>query len=96
MPYVSNRWLGGTLTNNETISKSIKKLEDLEESLKDKNTENLSKKEILTIRRAYEKLDRGLGGIREMKKLPDAIFIIDVSLIYIGYYNIGINIKVFL
>jgi small subunit ribosomal protein S2 len=79
MPYVSNRWLGGTLTNNETISKSIKKLEDLEESLKDKNTENLSKKEILTIRRAYEKLDRGLGGIREMKKLPDAIFIIDVN-----------------
>jgi len=79
MPYVSNRWLGGTLTNNETISKSIKKLEDLEESLKDKNTENLSKKEILTLRRAYEKLDRGLGGIREMKKLPDAIFIIDVN-----------------
>ena len=79
MPYVSNRWLGGTLTNNETISKSIKKLEDLEESLKEKNTENLSKKEILTLRRAYEKLDRGLGGIREMKKLPDAIFIIDVN-----------------
>ena len=79
MPYVSNRWLGGTLTNNETISRSIKKLEDLEESLKDKNTENLSKKEILTLRRSYEKLDRGLGGIREMKKLPDAIFIIDVN-----------------
>ena len=79
MPYVSNRWLGGTLTNNETISKSIKKLEDLEQSLKDENTENLSKKEILTLRRAYKKLDRGLGGIRDMKKLPDAIFIIDVN-----------------
>ena len=79
MPYVSNRWLGGTLTNNETISKSIKKLEDLEQSLKDENTENLNKKEILTLRRAYEKLDRGLGGIRNMKKLPDAIFIIDVN-----------------
>ena len=79
MPYVSNRWLGGTLTNNETISKSIKKLEDLEQSLKAENTENLSKKEILTLRRAYEKLDRGLGGIRSMKKLPDAIFIIDVN-----------------
>ena len=79
MPYVSNRWLGGTLTNNETISKSIKKLEDLEESLKDKNTENLSKKEILTLSRAYEKLDTSLGGIRAMKKLPDAIFIIDVN-----------------
>ena len=79
MPYVSNRWLGGTLTNNETISKSIKKLEDLEESLKEKNTENLTKKEILTLNRAYEKLDRSLGGIRSMKKLPDAIFIIDVN-----------------
>ena len=79
MPYVSNRWLGGTLTNNETISKSIKKLEDLEESLKEENTENLTKKEILTLRRAYEKLDRSLGGIRNMKKLPDAIFIIDVN-----------------
>jgi small subunit ribosomal protein S2 len=79
MPYVSNRWLGGTLTNNETISKSIKKLEDLEESLKEKNTENLIKKEILTMKRAFEKLDRSLGGIRSMKKLPDAIFIIDVN-----------------
>jgi len=79
MPYVANRWLGGTLTNNETISKSIKKLEDLEESLKEKNTENLTKKEILTLRRAYEKLDRSLGGIRNMNKLPDAIFIIDVN-----------------
>ena len=79
MPYVSNRWLGGTLTNNETISKSIKKLEDLEQSLKAENMENLSKKEILTLRRDYEKLDRGLGGIRNMKKLPDAIFIIDVN-----------------
>jgi len=79
MPYVSNRWLGGTLTNNETISKSIKKLENLEESLKQKNSEHLSKKEVLTLNRAYEKLDRSLGGIRSMKKLPDAIFIIDVN-----------------
>ena len=79
MPYVSNRWLGGTLTNNETISKSIKKLEDLEQSLEPKNTEGLNKKEILTLRRAFEKLDRGLGGIRRMKNLPDAIFIIDVN-----------------
>ena len=79
MPYVANRWLGGTLTNNETISKSIKKLEDLEQSLEAKNTEGLTKKEILILRRAYEKLDRGLGGLRNMKKLPDAIFIIDVN-----------------
>ena len=63
----------------EAVSKSIKKLEDLEELLKDENTENLNKKEILTMKRAYEKLERGLGGIRNMNKLPDAIFIIDVN-----------------
>ena len=76
MPYVSNRWLGGALTNNKTIAQSIKKLEDLEISLKD---ENLSKKEALTIRRASEKLNRSLGGIRSMNRLPDVIFIIDVN-----------------
>ena len=63
----------------EAISKSIKKLEDLEELLKDENIENLNKKEILTMKRAYAKLERGLGGIRNMNKLPDAIFIIDVN-----------------
>jgi small subunit ribosomal protein S2 len=63
----------------EAISKSIKKLEDLEELLKDENIENLNKKEILTLKRAYAKLERGLGGIRNMNKLPDAIFIIDVN-----------------
>jgi small subunit ribosomal protein S2 len=79
MPYVSNRWLGGTLTNNETIAQSIKKLEELEVSLEDENIENLTKKEALTIRRAFEKLNRSLGGIRSMNRLPDAIFIIDVN-----------------
>mgnify|MGYP003322871234 CR=1 FL=1 len=77
--FMNHRWLGGTLTNNQTISKSIKKLEVIEESLKDENTNNLSKKEILTLSRAYQKLDKGLGGIRDMKKIPDAIFIIDVN-----------------
>ena len=79
MPYVSNRWLGGTLTNNKTISKSIKKLENLEEALKEENTQGLSKKEVLTLTRSHEKLEKGLGGIRNMKKLPDAIFIVDVN-----------------
>jgi len=79
MPYVSNRWLGGTLTNNETIAQSIKKLEELENSLKDENIDNVTKKEALTIRRAFEKLNRSLGGIRSMNRLPDAIFIIDVN-----------------
>ena len=63
MPYVSNRWLGGTLTNNMTISKSIKKMEDIEESLKDENTRALTKKEVLTLRRSFEKLEKGLGCI---------------------------------
>ena len=79
MPYVSNRWLGGTLTNNKTISKSIKKLENLEEALKEENTQGLSKKEVLTLTRSHQKLEKGLGGIRNMKKLPDAIFIVDVN-----------------
>ena len=79
MPYVSNRWLGGTLTNNMTISKSIKKMEALEESLKDENINSLTKKEVLTLKRSFEKLEKGLGGIREMKKLPDALFVIDVN-----------------
>ena len=79
MPYVSNRWLGGTLTNNETIAQSIKKLEELEISLKDEKIVNLTKKEALTTRRAFEKLNRSLGGIRSMNRLPDAIFIIDVN-----------------
>ena len=79
MPYVSNRWLGGTLTNNKTISQSIKKLENLEEALKEENTLGLTKKEVLTLTRSHEKLEKGLGGIRNMKKLPDAIFIVDVN-----------------
>ena len=79
MPYVSNRWLGGTLTNNKTISNSIKKLENIEEALKEENTQGLTKKEVLTLTRAHEKLEKGLGGIRNMKKLPDAIFVVDVN-----------------
>ena len=79
MPYVSNRWLGGTLTNNKTISQSIKKLENLEEALKEENIQGLTKKEVLTLTRSHEKLEKGLGGIRNMKKLPDAIFIVDVN-----------------
>ena len=79
MPYVSNRWLGGTLTNNKTISNSIKKLENLEEALKEENTQGLTKKEVLTLTRSHDKLEKSLGGIRNMKKLPDAIFVVDVN-----------------
>jgi len=77
MPYVDNRWLGGMLTNFKTVKLSIKRLNDLEVSLAEPG--RLSKKETLTVQREIDKLNRSLGGIREMGGLPDAIFIIDVG-----------------
>ncbi len=77
MPYVDNRWLGGMLTNYKTVKQSIKRLNDLEASLAEPG--RLSKKEILTVQREVDKLNRSLGGIREMGGLPDALFIIDVG-----------------
>jgi small subunit ribosomal protein S2 len=77
MPYVDNRWLGGMLTNFKTVKQSIKRLNDLEASLAEPG--RLSKKEILTVQREADKLNRSLGGIREMGGLPDALFIIDVG-----------------
>jgi len=77
MPYVRNRWLGGTLTNFETISKRIKRMDEIEEMEKNGVFENLPKKEVLGIQNEYEKLNYNMGGIRQMKRLPDALFIID-------------------
>ena len=77
MPYVDNRWLGGMLTNFKTVKQSIKRLSDLEAQLAEPG--RLSKKEVLTVQREVDKLNRSLGGIREMGGLPDAIFIIDVG-----------------
>ena len=77
MPYVDNRWLGGMLTNFKTVKQSIKRLNDLEASLAEPG--RLSKKENLTVQREVDKLNRSLGGIREMGGLPDALFIIDVG-----------------
>ena len=77
MPYVNHRWLGGMLTNFKTVKQSIKRLNDLEASLAEPG--RLSKKEILTVQREVDKLNRSLGGIREMGGLPDALFIIDVG-----------------
>jgi len=77
MPYVDNRWLGGMLTNFKTVKQSIKRLNELEASLAEPG--RLSKKEILTVQREVDKLNRSLGGIREMGGLPDALFIIDVG-----------------
>ena len=77
MPYVDNRWLGGMLTNFKTVKQSIKRLNDLEAKLAEPG--RLSKKETLTVQREVDKLNRSLGGIREMGGLPDALFIIDVG-----------------
>ena len=75
--YVNHRWLGGMLTNWKTITGSIKRLKELDGRLSG-NIEGLTKKEILMLTRDKEKLDRALGGIREMGGLPDMIFVIDV------------------
>jgi small subunit ribosomal protein S2 len=78
MFHVNTRWLGGMLTNFQTIKASIDRLKKLEEMIEDPNTaEVFTKKEILNLTREREKLDASLGGIKQMRKLPDAIFVID-------------------
>ncbi len=78
-PYVDHRWLGGMLTNYKTIRGSIKKLRDLETQAQDGTFDRMTKKEALIRRRAMEKLERSIGGIKEMGGLPDALFVIDVD-----------------
>ncbi|MEM9302290.1 MAG: 30S ribosomal protein S2 [Pseudomonadota bacterium] len=84
MPHVSHRWLGGMLTNYRTVKQSIKRLEEIEEMEKDGTFERLTKKEVLQLTREHDKLEKSLGGIRNMNGLPDALFLIDV-----GYENIA-------
>lgn len=79
MPYVSNRWLGGMLTNYKTIRTSIKNLRDLEIQSQDGTFTRLTKKEALMRTREMEKLERSIGGIKDMGGLPDALFVIDVD-----------------
>jgi small subunit ribosomal protein S2 len=78
-PFVDHRWLGGMLTNFKTVKISIKRLRDMEIMVQDGSLEKLSKKEQLTFQRELVKLDRSLGGIKEMNGLPDALFVIDVG-----------------
>ena len=78
-PFVDHRWLGGMLTNFKTVKVSIKRLRDMELMVQDGSLEKLSKKEQLTFQREMVKLDRSLGGIKEMNGLPDALFVIDVG-----------------
>jgi len=79
MPYVSHRWLGGMLTNYRTIRDSVKRLKQLESMQEDGSIAHLVKKEVLQLTRERDKLEKSLGGIKEMKNLPDALFVVDVS-----------------
>jgi len=79
MPYVNHRWLGGMLTNYKTIRGSIKRLKELETQEADGTFRRLTKKEALMLTRAKEKLERSIGGIKDMGGLPDALFVIDVE-----------------
>ncbi len=79
MPFVTERWLGGMLTNFSTIRKSLKKLSSLEKLMKDEAYMNLAKRERLMKQREREKLERVLGGIAELNRLPAALFIIDIK-----------------
>ena len=84
-PFVDYRWLGGMLTNYKTVKQSIKRLKEMEQMLQDGTMERLAKKEQLHYQREMEKLNRSLGGIKDMNGLPDALFVIDV-----GYQKIAV------
>ena len=75
--YVNERWLGGMLTNFKTIQSRIKRLKDIERMAEDGTFDVLPKKEVIELKKEWEKLEKNLGGIKEMKKIPDAIFIVD-------------------
>ncbi len=86
MPYVNQRWLGGMMTNFKTVKQSIKRLKELESMAEDGSFDRLSKKEALGLKRESVKLNRSLGGIKDMSSLPDALFVVDV-----GHENIAVN-----
>ena len=85
-PYVDYRWLGGMLTNFKTVKGSIKRLKDMDAMVADGSLERLSKKEQLMYTREREKLERSLGGIKDMGGIPDALFVIDV-----GFHKIAVT-----
>ena len=79
LPYIDKRWLGGTLTNWKTIRGSVRRLLDIEEMITSGRINKLSKKEALDITKEHEKLSASVGGIKDMKGLPDALFVVDVN-----------------
>ncbi|WP_323017512.1 30S ribosomal protein S2 [Castellaniella sp.] len=85
MPYVDSRWLGGMMTNFKTVKTSIKRLKDMEAQQAEGVTEHMSKKEALMFERELNKLNKSIGGIKDMTTLPEALFVIDV-----GYHKIAV------
>lgn len=79
MPYINQRWLGGTLTNFKTIKISIKRLKDMEAQIESGEAEKMSKKDALLFKREIEKLQKSIGGIKDMNGVPDAIFVVDIG-----------------
>ena len=79
MPYVNRRWLGGMLTNYQTVRQSIKRLDSIQDMVETGKLDGLKKKEVLNLTREQEKLEKSIGGIRKMGGLPDALFVIDVD-----------------
>ena len=79
MPFVDHRWLGGMLTNFKTVKLSIKRLKEMEQATQDGTFERMAKKEALGLQREMQKLQRSLGGIKDLASLPDALFVIDVG-----------------
>ncbi|MDI9240476.1 30S ribosomal protein S2 [Lysobacter sp. LF1] len=79
MPYMTQRWLGGTLTNFRTVKQSVQRLKDLEAAETDGTFQKLVKHEVLGLRRERDKLEASLGGIKDMNRLPDALFVIDIG-----------------
>jgi small subunit ribosomal protein S2 len=86
MPFVDHRWLGGMLSNFKTVKQSIKRLKDLETMKGDGTFERMAKREALSLSRELDKLEKSLGGIKDMNALPDAVFVIDV-----GYHKIAVT-----
>ena len=86
MPYVDHRWLGGMLSNFKTVKQSIKRLKDLETMKQDGTFDRMSKREALSLSRELDKLEKSLGGIKDMGALPDAVFVIDI-----GYHKIAVT-----
>jgi len=86
MPYVDQRWLGGMLTNFKTVKVSLKRLKEMEQKVADGALEKMTKKEALDFTRELEKLNKAMGGIKEMNGLPDALVVVDV-----GYHKIAIQ-----